>query len=184
MSAGVGSSPESEFPPIPGPRPAVAAEAQRRVKGPAPARVPISDVERQKAGNMPRVDPGLGSKILVVDDEPQLLKLMVRVLERAGHRVVSAADGNEALDAFGRDPAGFDALVLDVGMPPRGAAGVLEAVSPQRDDLALVLCSGDALEDPLRDTLRARRGTFLRKPFVPQALLRAVTQVLPQGERA
>ncbi len=58
--------------------------------------------------------------ILVADDDPDILHLIVRILERAGHTVVQARDGQEAVRAlFDRRP---DLVILDVNMPARRSA--------------------------------------------------------------
>ena len=56
-----------------------------------------------------------GAKILVVDDEEAIQKLLRFPLEKEGYQVVQARDGQEALDAFGREP--FDLVILDLMLP-------------------------------------------------------------------
>jgi len=56
-----------------------------------------------------------GAKILLVDDEEAIQKLLHFPLEKEGYQVVQARDGQEALDAFGREP--FDLVILDLMMP-------------------------------------------------------------------
>jgi DNA-binding NtrC family response regulator len=117
------------------------------------------------------------STVLVMDDEPQLLRLMVRVLERAGHSVLSSSSGERALEIFRQRLDEIDAVVLDMAIPPNGAGEVMEAMSDLREGLGVVLTSGDLLSPELREPLRLRSGVFLRKPFVPRALVRAVADV-------
>ena len=56
-----------------------------------------------------------GAKILLVDDEEAIQKLLRFPLEKEGYQVVQARDGQEALDAFGREP--FDLVILDLMLP-------------------------------------------------------------------
>ncbi len=119
--------------------------------------------------------------ILVVDDEPSLLRLVTRVLERAGHVVLAASDGDQALELISEHEAELDAVILDVIIPPDGIGVVLERVVAVRPDLAVVLSSGDLLSDELREQLRSCNGVFLRKPFLPKGLLRVVQELLPSG---
>ena len=121
--------------------------------------------------------------ILIVDDEPQLLRLLVRVLERGGFEVLSAESGDSALEqieARGKDIA---AVVLDVLIPPRGAAEVLDRLALLAPEAGVVLVSGDEPEDPLRDRVDGSGGTFLRKPFLPERLLEAVRAVCDGATR-
>ncbi|MBN1317344.1 MAG: response regulator, partial [Anaerolineales bacterium] len=53
--------------------------------------------------------------ILVVDDEPEIIRVSRGYLERAGYRVISAADGTSAMAAFNRE--GPDLVVLDLNLP-------------------------------------------------------------------
>ncbi len=116
--------------------------------------------------------------ILVVDDELQLLQLLVRVLERAGHRVLSATDGEEAIAVFRDRHREIGLTVLDVIIPPDGVDGVLTSMLELRADLKVIMTSGDELPDELRDRLSACGGVFLRKPFGPKAVVRAARHAL------
>jgi DNA-binding response OmpR family regulator len=127
---------------------------------------------------MGAVQPPRPVTVLVADDEPQLLRLVVRVLEREGYDVVPARDGQEALAAFAERPGAVAALVLDAALVPEGAGGVIERVTAERPEVGVVLMSGDQLGPYLREALRQRGGRFLRKPFLPADLTAAVRAVL------
>ena len=115
---------------------------------------------------------------LIVDDEDQLLRLMVRLLEGAGYRVWGAPDGVEALKLFREHAAEIDLALIDVMHPPgAGASDLLPELLAERPDLAVILTSGDALPEDLEEKLTSIDGNFLRKPFLPKALLRLVEGV-------
>jgi DNA-binding response OmpR family regulator len=117
----------------------------------------------------------------VADDEPQLLRLMARVLERGGYAVQTARDGAEAVRAFEERGEAIEILVLDAAIVPRGGNEVLEAALDQYDSLGIVLTSGAVPDGALRDLVLQHDGVFLRKPFPPSALLRAVEDSLIKG---
>jgi len=119
----------------------------------------------------------MSATVLIVDDEPQLLRLLVRVFEREGFTVLSAETGDKAMDLFSAHAARIDALVLDVIIPPRGATEVLEAVVEQRAGVGVVLTSGDHPPEAITATLDQCGGRFLRKPFLPRALVDSVREV-------
>ena len=123
--------------------------------------------------------PGYDMKptLLIVDDEPHLLRLFVRIFEREGFRVLTAVEGDAAIALFGAHSAEIVALVLDVIIPPRGAAEVLDAISSQKPGLGVVLISGDQLDAPLDARIAEGGGVFLRKPFLPNILTAAVRRV-------
>jgi DNA-binding response OmpR family regulator len=112
--------------------------------------------------------------VLVAADEPQLLPLMHRVLTRAGYDVVTASDGARALELVGTRADEIGIAVLDAAIAPEGSGRIVEAITARGGSPALVFTSGDALSDALAELLMAHSGVFLRKPFSPKDLLRAV----------
>jgi CheY-like chemotaxis protein len=123
---------------------------------------------------------GDGPAVLVADDEPLLRRLMVRVLESDGLRVMAVENGEDAVRACADSSASIAVIVLDVTMPGGGAEG-LERVLQARPGLGVVVTSGAAPEAALRERLTAAGGHFLQKPFAPDALRRAVREALPGG---
>lgn len=116
--------------------------------------------------------------LLVVDDEPSLLRLLTRVLERQGYILLTASDGNQAIDLFDKHLETIDGVVLDVVIPPNGIGEVLQHMVSARSDLAVILSSGDAPDPALSACLETHGGAFLRKPFLPKALLQLVESEL------
>jgi CheY-like chemotaxis protein len=119
--------------------------------------------------------------VLVAEDEPQLLRLLERVLLREGYDVVLARDGEEAVSALESHAGRIGLAVLDAGILPRGSREVLEAIAAGRGGIGVVLTSGGLLEADLQRLLEARDGVFLRKPYTPKALLRVLEQVLERA---
>ena len=126
---------------------------------------------------IPSVPPG-SSSILVADDEPQLLRVLVRVLEKSGYPVVAATDGIEAISAFEAAPDKISVVVLDGAIDPHGAGEALEAIVKVRPEVGVVITSGDRISDSLHSLMLSNDGIFLRKPFPPSALLRVVEDSL------
>jgi two-component system OmpR family response regulator len=113
-------------------------------------------------------------RILIADDEPQLLRVLVRVLEDQGYTVISALDGKAALEAMREAPEAIDAIVIDAAIGPEGAGPVLEMLAAERPQVRVIVTSGDQLPSSLRSRLLASNGIFLLKPFLPRALEEAV----------
>jgi len=111
-------------------------------------------------------------RVLVIDDEEPLRRLMARVLERAGYEPLTAAGGGEGVRLFRAHAQEIDLVLLDVILPGQGAAEILPLLLDERPDLRVILTSGDALHSDLRSRLEAIDGRFLAKPFAPPALLR------------
>jgi DNA-binding NtrC family response regulator len=95
--------------------------------------------------------------------------------------VVSAADGNTAIDVLRKTPSEIDSIVLDAAIGPDGAGAVLEVLAAEQPKTGVILTSGAELSDSLRSRLRANGGSFLLKPFPPSALVEAVERSLVNG---
>jgi DNA-binding NtrC family response regulator len=121
-------------------------------------------------------------RVLIADDEPQLLRVLVLALEKSGYSVVTANDGIEAISAFQAASGEITAVVVDAAISPHGAANVLTKIAKERSRLGVVITSGDQLPESLRSVLLAHNGIFLRKPFSPSALLCALKDSLTQGD--
>ena len=126
-------------------------------------------------------EEGRRNAVLVVDDEPQLRHLMVRLLERGGHRLLSAADAESGLALYAEHADAVGAVVLDMALPPDGAGELLRRMEELGRDVGVVVTSGRPLEESLRESLERCGGRFVAKPFAPPALLAAVADVLDRG---
>ncbi len=115
------------------------------------------------------------ASVLLVEDEPLLRKLARSVLVEAGYRVMTAADGEEALVAAREAGDAFDALVTDVVMPRMSGTELAARLRERVPDLKVVLTSGYP-EREGRVELPAE--VFLAKPFRPDDLLRAIGDAL------
>ncbi len=113
---------------------------------------------------------------LVVEDQPQLRRMMARLLTRAGFAVRSAHSAEQAMAGLASEQAP-DLLVTDVVLPGRSGVELIEAMATAGLHPALVLVSGYVHErSPPGEVGRA--CVFLPKPFGPTDLLEAVEQAL------
>jgi DNA-binding response OmpR family regulator len=118
--------------------------------------------------------------VLVVDDEPDIRELVRINLEQAGHRVVTAADGDEALASVRKEAP--DALFLDVRMPGTDGWAVLEELKAgSRRDLSeipvFMLTAADEPEARLRGGIQGALQ-YITKPFDPRALVELLERTL------
>ena len=121
-------------------------------------------------------------RVLIADDEPQLLRVLVLALEKSGCSVVTANNGVEAISIIRAAPSEVTAVVVDAAISPHGAADVLATIAKERPQLRVVITSGDELSNSLRSVLHAHNGIFLHKPFLPRALLCALKDPLIQED--
>lgn len=116
------------------------------------------------------------AKILLVDDEEPLLRLMKLYLERGGHKALTASDGAQCLQALSEDPA-IDLLVLDMSLPDIDGEPVSTRVLTRFPTLSVLIASG-APVDAAQLPLSGRKIAFLRKPFRPTEFSQAVEALL------
>ncbi|MFT3781588.1 MAG: PAS domain-containing protein [Nibricoccus sp.] len=117
-------------------------------------------------------------RVLVVDDEPHVLKVASGMLTNAGMTVVGANDGYEALDVFRADPSGFKLVLLDMTMPRLSGEETLHLLREIRPDVRVLFMSGYNRREVI-DTLPGRHHLgFMQKPFTLQNLRESVQLML------
>ncbi len=121
---------------------------------------------------------GKAAKLLVVEDEPLVRDLLQRTLLRAGHTVVTAQNGEQAL-LQAQSHADFDAVITDVVMPHMGGRELITRLRRTNPTLPVLFVSGysDDSESLLRAT--AGHGAVLTKPFTSAQLQEALARLLP-----
>ena len=104
---------------------------------------------------------------------PVVCQAAVRVLERAGHKVLTASEGEEAMDLFRRRAEEIDVVLFDVVMPGVGGEGIHREAPRVKPGVGLVVISGFPRR-AAEQILDADIPHFVAKPFTRQALLEAV----------
>jgi DNA-binding response OmpR family regulator len=113
--------------------------------------------------------------IVVVDDDPKIVRLVRTYLERAGYRVVEASDGASALEAVSEhDPA---LVVLDRMLPVIDGLSVLEAIRRHGETPVIILSARGTTSDRI-EGLSIGADDYLPKPFSPAELVVRVQRVL------
>jgi CheY-like chemotaxis protein len=110
-------------------------------------------------------------RILLADDQNEIRMLTADQLERRGHHVVAVANGQEALDAFQREP--FDVVLLDEDMPVMGGLQTLEAIRERQkhlEPITVIALTGYSSEPDRQRLLRAGFDSVIGKPFRLDAL--------------
>ncbi len=113
-------------------------------------------------------------KILVVDDEPAMVGALGALLGQAGHRIVAAYDGEEALRRFHEDAP--DLVLLDLAMPGLDGATVCQRIR-ETSDVPVVVVSGERDRAATVELLDLGADDYIRKPFRADELLARVRAV-------
>ena len=126
------------------------------------------------------VVPTGNERILVVDDDPLVLKVSEETLKYLGYDVVSCASGIEALKTFRQDPDSFQLVILDQMMPKMTGDVVAEQLVEVRSDIPIILCSGDAPQLSEERLQQVGIRGYLKKPVPLEEYAHAVRRALDE----
>jgi CheY-like chemotaxis protein len=142
-------------------------------------RVTLPLSEASLPGNLPEtaLRGFAGARILLVDDEPMVLDSLSRILEQAGAVVHGASSGEEALERLGSEPALFDLVLSDHGMPGLTGLALLAAVRDRHPDVRRALISGWGASPP-SDADLGPAEVVLGKPIARHALVTSLSSLM------
>ena len=122
--------------------------------------------------------------MLVVDDEPAILRLLGESLEDAGWRVSAFDNPARALLAFILDPDRFDVVITDQTMPAMSGMELIAEILAKRPEMPVILCTGysDSVTEDVALAAGVRR--FFYKPLNIENLLDALADLAPAPIRA
>jgi len=128
---------------------------------------PLSELEQRRS-----------DVILVADDNKNARLLSKRILEEFGYTVITACDGQEAVDLFNSNQERIDLLILDVVMPKLNGRQVCDAVHTICPDMKILFCSGYSEDEVISQGGLEKGTSFLVKPYTPKELLMKIREVL------
>ena len=85
-------------------------------------------------------------KILIIDDEPYILLMLKKMLEKAGYEVDMASNGQQGMELFEKDNA--DLVITDIIMPDKEGLEIILEMKKQRPDLKIIAISGGGRISP------------------------------------
>ena len=116
------------------------------------------------------------AKILIVDDELVICKSCEKIFRRAGHSIIYAISGREALQILERES--FDVVFTDLKMMDIGGMEVLQTIKQKHPDTVVVVITGYATISSAVETMRSGAFDYLPKPFTPSELLAVLERAL------
>ncbi len=123
-----------------------------------------------------------GLKILVAEDNAINQKVISKILESAGHRPMLVANGEQALDALGRES--FDLVILDMQMPVVSGLEVVKIhrfTSPKDSPVRFLILTANATTEAMKECRDAGADAYLTKPIEPAKLLDQIDRLAPKG---
>lgn len=143
------------------------------------AQTPLPSLETPPLSVLP---PPHGERILVVDDEPLIRALAESILERMGYRVISAADGEEALAIYRQEKDHIDLILLDYTMPRMNGVQVLKELQQFDPNVRVLFSSGYHTDHDVDQLMAAGARAFVAKPYRAQELVQSIRRVLAKPD--
>ena len=122
--------------------------------------------------------PGGAETLLLAEDDPAVGNFHRTLLEGVGYRVITAADGEEALEKFDQHENEIDLLVLDVIMPKMNGKQVFDIIGKRKPEMNALFLSGYSADVLDKAGIAQQKGILIFKPVNPGELLKRVRETL------
>ncbi|MBW1861664.1 MAG: PAS domain S-box protein [Deltaproteobacteria bacterium] len=129
-----------------------------------------------------RPAPNGTERILLVDDEAQIVRMVQQMLENLGYHVTVRTSSLDAFEAFCTQPDKFDLVITDQTMPNIAGTELAQKLTGIRPDIPIILCTGfsEVITEEEARAMGIRK--YVMKPVVRSELARAIRQLLDQEE--
>lgn len=141
----------------------------------------IEAVNIQENGST-EIAVGHGERILIVDDEKQIVDMMTQTLERLKYTVIAKTNSIDALETFSASPDRFDLVITDYAMPGMNGKQLTKKLMSIRPDIPIILCTGFSEDiDAAKAESMGLKG-FLMKPVVREEIAEIIRNILDKKE--
>jgi PAS domain S-box-containing protein len=138
----------------------------------------IEELPQEQCSEKKEPPRGRGETILLVDDEPDITKLVSLWLNKANYSVITASNGEEALELYEKHREGIKLIILDIVMPKMDGSVCLRTLLTMEPKIKVLVVSGELNEGMAKDSKEAGAKGFIRKPFDMPELLTTIREVL------
>jgi CheY-like chemotaxis protein len=137
--------------------------------------------EENKKEKVSTVPQGQGETILLVEDNERLLKAGQELLESLGYRVLTAANGRQALEVY-KAEGGADLVITDLVMPEMGGKKLVQELRKTKPTLKALGITGYVVEEVTRELRATGFLGVVHKPFEIDGLAHAIRRALDKRE--
>ena len=120
--------------------------------------------------------------ILLVDDEEMIIKVAERILKKLGYRVMTAQNGQEAVEIYRTHRDRIDLVILDMIMPGMGGKELYNTLKKMNPEAKVLLSSGYSIDGEAMEIMESGCNGFLQKPFSPSQLSQKIREILDPRE--
>ena len=127
--------------------------------------------------------PTGNERILIIDDEPSILKISSRILQRQGYRVTTENDSVRALERFKQDPGEYDLVFSDVTMPKLTGDRLAAEILSVRPEIPIILCTGYSRLTSEKSAEAIGVRAVIAKPVSKKRLLTEIRRLLDEKNK-
>jgi CheY-like chemotaxis protein len=118
--------------------------------------------------------------VLLVDDEEVILEVGKELLEGMGYQVLTAKDGEEAIEVYKKNRGEIDIVLLDMVMPNMGGGEAYDRMKEINPDMKALLSSGFSIDGEASEILERGCNGFIQKPFTMKELSGKITEIMEE----
>jgi CheY-like chemotaxis protein len=146
--------------------------------------LPLSETGSSRAAEKKDTTLEGDERVLLVDDETDIVEIMCRGLERLGYQAVGTNDPSDVVRAVETSASDWDVVVTDQVMPTTGGLELIRKIKVLQPDLLTILCTGygEAIDE--QSALKAGADAYVRKPVSAEALARCIRRLRAQDKAA
>ena len=137
-----------------------------------------AQIEKEVSKDLPRGT----ERILFVDDEASLVKLVTQMLERQGYEVVGKTSSTEALKLFQEESDKFDLVITDMAMPDMPGDRLAQELIKIRPTIPVIICTGHSDRMDEGKAMKSGIAAYAMKPLVKTDLVNTVRRVLDKSK--
>ena len=142
---------------------------------------PLTEAKAEQEAGEPKVLPTGNEKILFVDDEASLVKMVKRSLEMQGYQVETKSSPVETLELFRSKPDRFDLVITDMTMPKMTGDKLAKEILSIRPDMPIILCSGFSEKIDAEKAAALGIRKYIEKPMDMSDFVVSIRKVLDEA---
>jgi CheY-like chemotaxis protein len=150
--------------------------------------LPVSDTAAQAKPDTRIISPadykGRGERILVIEDDADILKMASEALGRMNYQVFKSASLKEARDVFKRENGRFHLILSDISLPDGSGLDLCLELKAQKPDIKAILSSGYPSREVNRDDIEKSGMPFITKPYNLTLLFKTIRETLDGASQA
>ena len=121
---------------------------------------------------------GNGERVLLIEDDPGVLKYAESALRQFGYSPFPALDGKQAIAVFQQEAGNFDLILSDVVLPDINGLDLVVKLTEEHPGIPVIMCSGYT-EDKVKQSIINNRGFgFVQKPYKVHELLKIIKETI------